>query len=119
MFQLARGLARRGHRVAIVSRPGGDVPGEARREGLDFLPLSLKHEFDFGSARRLARISEDREVDVVHVHKGIAHSVALFATAFSRRRLVLVVAREDGGEIEPGLAGGEEAAADPAAYLDQ
>ena len=30
MFQLARGLAGRGHRVAIVSRPEGDVPARAR-----------------------------------------------------------------------------------------
>jgi len=93
MFQLARGLAGRGHRVAIVSRPEGDVPARAREEGLDFIPLPLKNEFDFGSARRLARIFEERSVDVVHAHKGIAHSVALFATYFSRRRPVIVVNR--------------------------
>jgi len=93
MSQLAEGLSRRGHRVAIVSRPEGDVPARAREEGLDFIPLPLKHEFDFGSARRLARVYDERAVDVVHVHKGIAHSVALFATYFSRRRPVLVVNR--------------------------
>ena len=93
MFQLARGLAGRGHRVAIVSRPQGDVPARAREEALDFIPLPLKHEFDLASARRLARLFDDREVDVVHAHKGIAHSVALFATFFSRRRPVVVVNR--------------------------
>jgi glycosyltransferase involved in cell wall biosynthesis len=93
MFQLAKGLAGRGHRVAIVSRPEGQVPEQARREGIDFLALPLKHEFDVGSARRLARVFDERAVDVVHVHKGIAHSVALFATAFSRRRPVIVVNR--------------------------
>ena len=93
MFQLAQGLSRRGHRAAIVSRTDGDVGKRAREEGIDFLPLRLRHEFDFGSARRLARIYEEREVDVVHVHKGIAHSVALFATFFGRRRPVLVVNR--------------------------
>jgi len=93
MSQLAEGLSRRGHRVAIVSRPEGDVPARAREEGLDFIPLPLKHEFDFGSARRLARVYDERAVDVVHVHKGIAHSVALFATYLSRRRPVLVVNR--------------------------
>ncbi len=93
MFQLARGLAARGHRVAIVSRPEGDVPARAREEGLDFIPLPLKHEFDFGSARRLARVFDERAVDVVHAHKGIAHSVALFATYFARRRPVIVVNR--------------------------
>ena len=93
MFQLAKGLSGRGHRVAIVSRPEGDVPERAGEAGLDFLPLPLKHEFDLGSALRLARVYDERAVDVVHVHKGIAHSVALFATFFSRRRPVVVVNR--------------------------
>jgi glycosyltransferase involved in cell wall biosynthesis len=93
MFQLARGLARRGHRVAIVSREQGNVPAKAREEGIDFIGLPLKNEFDFGSARRLAKVFDERAVDVVHVHKGIAHSVALFATFFSNRRPVLVVNR--------------------------
>ncbi len=93
MFQLARGLARRGHQVAIVSRPEGDVPRRAREEGIDFEALPLRNEFDFGSARALARLYDSRQVDIVHVHKGIAHAVALFATLFTRRRPVLVVNR--------------------------
>ncbi len=93
MFQLARGLAGRGHRVAIVSRPAGDVPARRGRRASTSSRLPLKHEFDLGSARRLAKVFDERAVDVVHVHKGIAHSVALFATAFSRRRPVLVVNR--------------------------
>ncbi len=93
MFQLAQGLARRGHQVAVVSRPDGDVPRRAREEGIDFEALPLRNEFDFASARALARLYESRQVDVVHVHKGIAHSVALFATLFTRRRPVLVVNR--------------------------
>ena len=93
MYQLARGLAGRGHRVAIVSRQAGDVPARARREGQDFIPLPLRHEFDFASARRLAKVVDERQVDVIHVHKGIAHSVALFSSLFSRRRPVLVVNR--------------------------
>ena len=93
MFQLARGLSARGHRVAIVSRAEGDVPARAREDGIDFIPLPLKNALDFGSARRLAKIYEERSVDVVHAHKGIAHSIALFATYFSRRRPVIVVNR--------------------------
>ncbi len=93
MFELARGLARRGHRVGVVSRPGGEVADRSRAEGIDFYPLPLKHEFDFASARLLARLVDERGVQVVHVHKGIAHSAALFATFFSRRRPALVVNR--------------------------
>jgi glycosyltransferase involved in cell wall biosynthesis len=93
MFELARGLARRGHRVGVVSRPEGDVARRSREEGIPFFPLRLSHEFDLASARRLARIFDESAADVVHVHKGIAHSVALFATLFTRRRPVLVVNR--------------------------
>ena len=101
MFQLARGLSRRGHRVAIVSREAGDVPARARAEGVDFVALPLKHEFDFASARKLATLVDEREVDVIHVHKGIAHSIALFSTLFSRRRPVLVVNRGVSFPLDP------------------
>src|SRR5687768_18189011 len=69
MFELARGLARRGHRVGVVSRPGGEVAERRRAEGIEFFPLPLKHEFDVASARRLARLVDDCGVDVVHAHK--------------------------------------------------
>jgi len=93
LFELARGLARRGHRVAVVSRPDGDVGDRCRAEGIPFFALPFRHEFDFGSARGLARLVRDRSVDVVHVHKGIAHSASFFAAFFSRKRPVLVVNR--------------------------
>ncbi|MEO8191380.1 MAG: glycosyltransferase family 4 protein [Acidobacteriota bacterium] len=101
MFQLARGLSRRGHYVAVVSREAGDLPARARQEGIDFRAMPLKHEFDFASARSLAGLVEEREVDVIHVHKGIAHSVALFSTLFTRRRPVLVVNRGVSFPLDP------------------
>jgi len=93
MHQLARGLARRGHRVAVVTRPEGELTARAREDGLDVFPLPLRHELDLGSARGLARLYEERRVDVVHAHKGIAHSVALAATFLSKRRPLLVANR--------------------------
>lgn len=101
MFELARGLARRGHEVAVVSRPGGEVADRCRAEGIEFLPLPLKHEFDVASARRLARLIDERRVQVVHAHKGIAHSVALFSTLFARRRPALVVNRGVSFPLDP------------------
>lgn len=80
MFQAAVGAAARGHRVAVVSRPGPELEANCRGAGVEMLPLALRHEFDLPSAFRFARILRDRKVDVVHVHKGIAHSVALAAS---------------------------------------
>jgi len=69
MFQAAKGLAGRGHRVGVVSRSGGELESRCASAGLDFIPLPLRNEFDLGSARQLSRILADRNVDVVHVHK--------------------------------------------------
>ncbi len=93
MYQLASGLQARGHRVAIVTRSGGEISRQARSDGLDIVELPLRHEFDVSSARRLARLYEERSVDLVHAHKGIAHSVALAATFLSGRRPLLVANR--------------------------
>jgi glycosyltransferase involved in cell wall biosynthesis len=101
MFELARGLSRRGHAVGVVSRPDGDVGRRSAEEGIPFFPLPLENEFDLASARGLARIYDERAVDVVHVHKGIAHSAALCATLFARRRPVLVVNRGVSFPLDP------------------
>ena len=93
MFELARGLARRGHRVAVVSRPDGDVGDRCRAEGIPFFAFRFRHEFDLASARGLARLFEERSVDVVHVHKGIAHSAALFAERTASWHPVIALTR--------------------------
>ena len=79
MFQAAEGLARRGHQVAVVSRPGEELAARCRAAGVSLLPLPLRHEGDVASAWRLARWIRQRRVEVVHAHKGVAHSVALLA----------------------------------------
>ena len=101
MFELARGLALRGHRVAVVSRREGEVPERCHAERLDFVALPLRHEFDLSSARSLGKVYEERKADVVHAHKGIAHSAALFATYFSRRRPAIVVNRGVSFPLDP------------------
>jgi glycosyltransferase involved in cell wall biosynthesis len=101
MFELARGLARRGHRVRVVSRPGGELAARSREGGVPFEAVPLRHEFDLASARVLARIFEDSQVDVVHAHKGIAHSAALFAGLLARRKPVLVVNRGVSFPLDP------------------
>lgn len=93
MLEAARGLAERGHRVTVVSRPGGDLEAACAAAGVGFLPLALAHEVDLGSARKLRRLFRDRNVEIVHVHKGRPHAIALLAAAGLGRRPVLVVNR--------------------------
>jgi len=90
MFEAARGLAARGHRVVVVTRPDQRMAARCAEVGLDHVGMALRHEFDVGSVRRLARLARDRELDVVHVHKGIPHAVALGATYFGARFALVV-----------------------------
>ena len=66
------------HDVTIVGRPGPELAAKAAEHGVRFEALAMHNAFDVVSARKLARLL--RGADVVHVHKGVAHSLALMAT---------------------------------------
>lgn len=83
MFQAASGLRARGHDVTVVSRPDATLAARCAEAGVEFLPLRMRHAFDIVSGIRLARAFRAMRPDVVHVHKGIAHSLALFASFFA------------------------------------
>jgi glycosyltransferase involved in cell wall biosynthesis len=80
MFQAASGLRERGHEVTIVSRPDPVMEEKARAAGVSFAGLPMRNGFDGFSAWRLGRLFLQIKPDVVHVHKGVSHSLALAAT---------------------------------------
>ena len=80
MFQAATGLRERGHDVTIVSRPDAKLQSRAQVHRVAFAGIPMRNEFDLGSVRELRRLIRDRRPDVIHVHKGVAHSLALAAT---------------------------------------
>ena len=84
MFQAAEGLSRRGHEVTIVSRPGEEIERRAREAEVAFAGLKMRNAFDLASAGALRRLIRRHKPDVIHVHKGIAHGLALAATATAR-----------------------------------
>ena len=92
MMEAARGLAARNHRVTVAAPPGGDLERACeRRTASAFLPMPLAGSFDVASARTLRRHLQGTPTDVIHVHKGRAHSVALLAaTGLGSRPLVVV-----------------------------
>src|ERR1043166_7017367 len=81
MFQAAAGLSERGHEVTIVSRPGEEIERRAREAGGAFAGLKMRSAFDLASAAALRRLIRQKKPDVIHVHKGIAHGLALAAMA--------------------------------------
>ena len=80
MFQAASGLRERGHEVTIVSRPDRVLEEKARSAEVSFVSLPMRNEFDVFSAWKLGHLFHERKPDVVHVHKGVSHSLALAAT---------------------------------------
>src|SRR3954451_17214595 len=79
MFQAAAGLRERGHEVTIVSRPGAAMAARAAAADVAFVPMPLRNEFDPVSLAKMIRLFRRERPDVVHVHKGVAHSLALAA----------------------------------------
>lgn len=79
MFQAAAGLRERGHDVTIVSRPDAVLEAKAREKDVRFHALPFRHQFDFGTVRGLRRLIRAERPDVIHVHKGVSHALALAA----------------------------------------
>jgi glycosyltransferase involved in cell wall biosynthesis len=80
MFEAAAGLAARQHTVLVVTRPDPEMTRRCAEAGVEHIALPLRHEFDIFSSRRFARLARERNVEIVHVHKGTAHAVAWYAT---------------------------------------
>src|SRR5687768_5374735 len=80
MFQAAAGLAERGHDVTIVTRPGKVMEGVAAAHGVGFRAVPMRHQFDLAGIAGIRRLVRDLRPDVIHVHKGIAHALALAGT---------------------------------------
>jgi glycosyltransferase involved in cell wall biosynthesis len=79
MFQAAAGLRERGHDVTIVSRPGVAMAARAAEADVKFVAMPLRNEFDPVSLAKMIGLFRRERPDVVHVHKGVAHSLALAA----------------------------------------
>jgi glycosyltransferase involved in cell wall biosynthesis len=76
MFQAAAGLRERGHDVTVISRPGGLLSQRAEDAGLAFAAFPFAGQADLRTIRGIAALVAKRRPDVIHVHKGLAHSLA-------------------------------------------
>lgn len=79
MFQAAAGLRERAHDVTIVSRPDAVLEARAAEKDVRFQGFPFRHQFDLATIRGLRRLIRREQPDVIHVHKGIAHALALAA----------------------------------------
>lgn len=92
MFQAATGLRERGHEVTVISKPDATLEARAREQGVAFHGFPFRNQFDFDTIRRLHQLVRAERPDVIHVHKGVSHALALAAT-WRHRAGVFVVNR--------------------------
>jgi glycosyltransferase involved in cell wall biosynthesis len=86
---LARGLAARGHRILVVTRPSERWTAEARAAGFVHAGF-FRGPADPAGIRRLAAILRTERVEVVHAHKGGGRTLTLLARVFGPRPPLVV-----------------------------
>jgi glycosyltransferase involved in cell wall biosynthesis len=86
---LARGLAARGHRVLVVTRPSERWAREAAEAGFRHHGVFRSPADPFGAVR-LGRLIRTGEIQLVHAHKGGGRTLTLFARLFGPRPPLVV-----------------------------
>jgi L-malate glycosyltransferase len=86
---LAAGLAARGHRVVVVTRPSPRWTAEATAGGFVHAPLFRGAVDPLGAARLAALLARER-IQLVHAHKGGGRTQVLLARLFGPRPPLVV-----------------------------
>lgn len=79
---LTRELARREHRLTLVCWPGSWIAGQAAKSSIEVVPSDL-HRWPADELRRIARLAQERQIDVVHTHLSRAHFFGVLLRWFS------------------------------------
>jgi len=65
LLSTMRGLSKRGHKVALICRPGTPLEGKAREEGLPVFPIKMRGDFDPIVIYKTARVIKKLRAEVV------------------------------------------------------
>jgi N-acetyl-alpha-D-glucosaminyl L-malate synthase BshA len=82
--ELAHALGERGHEVTVISseppfRWRDDVPGLTfERVSVPAYPLFREPQYLLALSNTLARVAEERELDVIHAHYAVPHAAAAY-----------------------------------------
>ena len=93
VFLLATGLRDLGYRTLIVAPTGSPLIRHAEHAGLPTYRLTLRGEWDIGSARELRAVASEWRADIVHAHDARAHSIARLALIGKRKTRLIVTRR--------------------------
>lgn len=90
-----RGMAARGHRIAVACRSGGALESRARAEGLDVHGLPLRGDLSPRAALGLAGLIRRMRPDVVHLHDPHALAAGLLAARAGAKARTVATRRVD------------------------
>ncbi len=93
LLYLVRALKEMGSVPVVVCQPGSELSRALHTEGITFHEVNMRGELDIISAFHISRIIGEISADIVHAHTSHAHSMAVIAALFCKRRVKVVVSR--------------------------
>src|SRR4029450_10523924 len=88
LWELARGLADRGHRVVIATPPSEIWATRCAEVGLTHVAIAMRRAWDPRAAWRLARLIRGGRIQIAHAHKGRGRTLTLPARPRGARAVV-------------------------------
>ncbi|MFH0787243.1 MAG: glycosyltransferase family 4 protein, partial [Pseudomonadota bacterium] len=62
---------RQGHKVLLLCTPGCPLFKAAEKQGLDLIPLKIRHPFDLQALGKIKKIIQDQGIEVLHTHSSV------------------------------------------------
>ncbi|HEU4370075.1 MAG TPA: glycosyltransferase family 4 protein [Methylomirabilota bacterium] len=90
LWDLARGLAARGHQVTVVTPPSELWAARCHAAGLSHAAIPMRRPWDPRAAWRLARLIRRERVQLAHAHKGRARTLAVLAGLMGARAVLVL-----------------------------
>jgi glycosyltransferase involved in cell wall biosynthesis len=96
-LSLSKGLAAKGHKVIIITLPNSRLISRAEAESIPVITcLKLNHYnpiYFFTDLKKLIRILEEKEIDVLNVHESYGFAISCLAAKLAKRPIALIRTR--------------------------
>ncbi len=90
MLRLARHQLLAGWKPLILTRPSPEWEAQRSPGGVEILFAPLRGSADVGSARTIAKLVRERDISIVHAHKGFDLALALLASVMAPIKGIVV-----------------------------
>ncbi len=70
---------KQGHRVSLLAPPESPLLKTAKDQGIEVIPLKIRHTFDLQALWGIKRILQEKEIEILHTHSSVDSWVASLA----------------------------------------